>query len=91
MGWTETEQLLCVLEDGTVRMYNILGEYTQFSLGKVCKLVLSYHATCVCFHPPELLPFYMLIIPRFTSYELNRKQRTTELSTYNSGEQDSLH
>lgn len=35
MGWTETEQLLCVLEDGTVRMYNILGEYTQFSLGKV--------------------------------------------------------
>lgn len=35
MGWTDTEQLLCVLEDGTVRMYNILGEYTQFSLGKV--------------------------------------------------------
>lgn len=35
MGWTETEQLLCVLEDGTVRMYNIQGEYTQFSLGKV--------------------------------------------------------
>lgn len=35
MGWTETEQLLCVLEDGIVRMYNILGEYTQFSLGKV--------------------------------------------------------
>ncbi|KAI1311299.1 hypothetical protein EDD11_003512 [Mortierella claussenii] len=34
MGWTETEHLLCVLEDGTVRMYNILGEYTQFSLGK---------------------------------------------------------
>ncbi|KAG0320863.1 hypothetical protein BGZ99_004280 [Dissophora globulifera] len=32
MGWTDTEQLLCVLEDGTVRMYNILGEYTQFSL-----------------------------------------------------------
>ncbi|KAI9235499.1 MAG: hypothetical protein BYD32DRAFT_54365 [Podila humilis] len=35
MGWTDTEQLLCVLEDGLVRMYNILGEYTQFSLGKV--------------------------------------------------------
>ncbi|KAK5823097.1 hypothetical protein F5H01DRAFT_129983 [Linnemannia elongata] len=35
MGWTENEQLLCVLEDGTVRMYNILGEYTQFSLGKL--------------------------------------------------------
>ncbi|KAF9899141.1 hypothetical protein BX616_003227 [Lobosporangium transversale] len=37
MGWTETEHLLCVLEDGTVRMYNILGEYTQFSLGKEAK------------------------------------------------------
>ncbi|KAF9114225.1 hypothetical protein BGX27_011427 [Mortierella sp. AM989] len=37
MGWTETEQLLCVLEDGTVRMYNIQGEYTQFSLGKDIK------------------------------------------------------
>ncbi|KAG0268380.1 hypothetical protein DFQ27_006874 [Actinomortierella ambigua] len=32
MGWTDAEKLLCVLEDGTVRMYNILGEYTQFSL-----------------------------------------------------------
>ncbi|KAI8601749.1 Vps16, N-terminal region-domain-containing protein [Dissophora ornata] len=37
MGWTENEQLLCVLEDGIVRMYNILGEYTQFSLGKEAK------------------------------------------------------
>ncbi|KAF9437396.1 hypothetical protein BGZ76_000869 [Entomortierella beljakovae] len=37
MGWTETEHLLCVLEDGTVRMYNIQGEYTQFSLGKEAK------------------------------------------------------
>ncbi|KAF9940768.1 Vacuolar protein sorting-associated protein 16 [Modicella reniformis] len=35
MGWTETEQLLCVFEEGLVRMYNILGESTQFSLGKV--------------------------------------------------------
>ncbi|KAG0042078.1 hypothetical protein BGZ83_000922, partial [Gryganskiella cystojenkinii] len=37
MGWTETEHLVCVLEDGTVRMYNILGEYTQFSIGKEAK------------------------------------------------------
>ncbi|KAG0200791.1 hypothetical protein BGX28_006226 [Mortierella sp. GBA30] len=37
MGWTDTEHLLCVIEDGTVRMYNILGEYTQFSLGKEAK------------------------------------------------------
>lgn len=37
MGWTETEHLVCVLEDGTVRMYNILGEYTQFSIGKVSR------------------------------------------------------
>ncbi|KAK3809948.1 MAG: Vps16, N-terminal region-domain-containing protein [Benniella sp.] len=37
MGWTEAEQLLCVFDDGIVRMYNILGESTQFSLGKVAK------------------------------------------------------
>jgi len=42
MGWTENEQLLCVLEDGTVRMYNILGEYTQFSLGKVRITLLAF-------------------------------------------------
>ncbi|KAF9976159.1 hypothetical protein BGZ73_009073 [Actinomortierella ambigua] len=32
MGWTAAEELLCVLEDGTVRMYNLQGECTQFSL-----------------------------------------------------------
>ncbi|KAG0225975.1 hypothetical protein BGW42_003963 [Actinomortierella wolfii] len=37
MGWTDSEKLLCVLEDGTVRMYSIMGEYTQFSLGKEAK------------------------------------------------------
>ncbi|KAI8351246.1 Vps16, N-terminal region-domain-containing protein [Mortierella sp. GBAus27b] len=37
MGWTDNEQLLCVFDDGIVRMYNILGESTQFSLGKVAK------------------------------------------------------
>lgn len=35
MGWTDSEQLVCVLDDGTVRIYSIHGEYTQFSLGKV--------------------------------------------------------
>ncbi|CAG8569116.1 1317_t:CDS:10 [Ambispora gerdemannii] len=34
MGWTDTEQLIVVLEDGTIRLYDIHGEYTQFSLGK---------------------------------------------------------
>lgn len=60
MGWTETEQLLCVLEDGTVRMYNILGEYTQFSLGKVCISPSSPHVapsvhTCQRKLPPPFL------------------------------------
>ena len=36
MGWTDAEQLICVLDDGTVRIYSIHGEFTQFSLGKVC-------------------------------------------------------
>lgn len=35
MGWTDREQLIVVLEDGTVRLYDIHGEYTQCSLGKV--------------------------------------------------------
>nr|CAG8648885.1 189_t:CDS:10 [Entrophospora candida] len=37
MGWTDREQLIVVLEDGTVRLYDIHGEYTQCSLGKEAK------------------------------------------------------
>ncbi|CAG8511137.1 12226_t:CDS:10 [Acaulospora morrowiae] len=37
MGWTDTEQLIVVLEDGTVRLYDIHGDYSQFSLGKEAK------------------------------------------------------
>jgi len=37
MGWSETEQLVVVLDDGTVRIYNIHGDSTQFSLGKDAK------------------------------------------------------
>lgn len=35
MGWTDSEQLIVVLEDGVIRLYDIHGEYNQFSLGKV--------------------------------------------------------
>ncbi|KAK7206509.1 Vps16, N-terminal region-domain-containing protein [Myxozyma melibiosi] len=35
VGWTDEEQLLIVIEDGTVRVYNdFYGGFTQFSLGK---------------------------------------------------------
>ena len=34
MGWTETEQLVVVLDDGNVRLYTLQGEMRQFSLGK---------------------------------------------------------
>ncbi|KAL1915507.1 uncharacterized protein VTP21DRAFT_6631 [Calcarisporiella thermophila] len=37
MGWTESERLICVLEDGNIRIYNVHGEYVQFSLGKEAK------------------------------------------------------
>ncbi|RUS27514.1 Vps16, N-terminal region-domain-containing protein [Jimgerdemannia flammicorona] len=37
MGWTDQEQLTVVIEDGTIRLYNIHGEYTQFTLGNVAK------------------------------------------------------
>ncbi|KAI9277726.1 hypothetical protein BC943DRAFT_332476 [Umbelopsis sp. AD052] len=35
MGWTEQEQLVVAMEEGTIRMYGLDGEYTQFTLGKV--------------------------------------------------------
>ncbi|KAG4306374.1 hypothetical protein PORY_000362 [Pneumocystis oryctolagi] len=34
LGWSDSERLIVVTEDGTVRNYNIQGEFTQFSLGK---------------------------------------------------------
>jgi len=33
LGWSEEEQLLAVLADGTVRCYDLQGDFTQFSLG----------------------------------------------------------
>ncbi|KAG2182766.1 hypothetical protein INT44_005746 [Umbelopsis vinacea] len=37
MGWTEQEQLVVAMEEGTIRMYSLDGEYTQFTLGKEAK------------------------------------------------------
>jgi vacuolar protein sorting-associated protein 16 len=38
MGWTETENLLCVFKDGMVHMYNIHGDTTTtFSMGSAVK------------------------------------------------------
>ncbi|KAI8911364.1 Vps16, N-terminal region-domain-containing protein [Powellomyces hirtus] len=37
MGWTDSEQLICVLETGAARLYNIHGEFIQFSLGEEAK------------------------------------------------------
>ncbi|KAI9106064.1 Vps16, N-terminal region-domain-containing protein [Phlyctochytrium arcticum] len=37
MGWTNTEHLMCVLETGVVRIYDIHGEFNQFSLGQDAK------------------------------------------------------
>lgn len=37
MGWTDVEQLVVVMEDGTIRLYDIHGDFTQFSLGKEAK------------------------------------------------------
>ncbi|KAJ3208091.1 hypothetical protein HK099_000133, partial [Clydaea vesicula] len=36
-GWVKSEKLCCVLEYGSVRLYNLHGEYTQFSLGQIAK------------------------------------------------------
>ena len=29
MGWTDLERLICVLEDGSVLMYDVFGELTR--------------------------------------------------------------
>ncbi|KAL2315263.1 hypothetical protein POMI540_1304 [Schizosaccharomyces pombe] len=34
MGWNENEELIVVSKQGQVRVYNLLGEFHQFSLGK---------------------------------------------------------
>ncbi|KAH6670239.1 vacuolar protein sorting-associated protein [Plectosphaerella plurivora] len=33
LGWSDEEQLLVVTTDGTVRVYDLQGDFTQFSLG----------------------------------------------------------
>ena len=36
MGWTEVETLVCVLDDGTVHVFDIRGEpVTTFNMGQV--------------------------------------------------------
>ena len=35
LGWTDAEQLVVVIDDGTFRLYNLHGEMKQFSLGRV--------------------------------------------------------
>ncbi|KAJ3089792.1 hypothetical protein HK102_005491 [Quaeritorhiza haematococci] len=37
MGWTNTEHLVCVLEYGSVRVYDIHGDFVMFSLGQDAK------------------------------------------------------
>ncbi|CAG8834305.1 22864_t:CDS:2, partial [Cetraspora pellucida] len=37
MGWTDAEQLVVVMGDGYIRLYDIHGDFTQFSLGKEAK------------------------------------------------------
>lgn len=35
MGWSESEDLLCVQEDGVVLIYNLFGQYQhKFSMGQ---------------------------------------------------------
>ncbi|RCH85747.1 hypothetical protein CU098_002029, partial [Rhizopus stolonifer] len=37
LGWTDQEQLVVVIDDGSVRLYTLHGNHTQFSLGKDAK------------------------------------------------------
>lgn len=41
LGWSDKEELLVVTEDGTVRRYfGLHGDFTSFSLGNVCFVVV---------------------------------------------------
>lgn len=40
-GWTDAEDLVAVLENGTVHVYDLQGSYRQFQLGFVCCVVLG--------------------------------------------------
>lgn len=41
IGWSSTEDLLCVQQDGTVLTYDIFGKFHgRFSMGQVSKLLL---------------------------------------------------
>ncbi|TPX37893.1 hypothetical protein SeMB42_g06813 [Synchytrium endobioticum] len=37
MGWSNTEKLVCVLDFGSIRIYDIQGQHLQFSLGQDAK------------------------------------------------------
>jgi vacuolar protein sorting-associated protein 16 len=37
MGWTSDERLVCVLESGLIRLYELFGECTQVSMGQVAR------------------------------------------------------
>lgn len=38
MGWSDSEELLCIQEDGLVLIYNIFGQYQhKFSMGQEAK------------------------------------------------------
>ncbi|KAI8923450.1 Vps16, N-terminal region-domain-containing protein [Entophlyctis helioformis] len=37
MGWTGKERLVCVMEHGSIRLYDIHGEFVQISLGEDAK------------------------------------------------------
>lgn len=38
MGWTDDERLVCVVDDGTVFVYSVLGRLVQsFTMGVECK------------------------------------------------------
>ncbi|KAI8913548.1 Vps16, N-terminal region-domain-containing protein [Gorgonomyces haynaldii] len=37
LGWTDDFRLVCVLESGLIRFYDIYGEYTSTSLGKLAE------------------------------------------------------
>lgn len=78
MGWTDDEQLACVMDDGLVRLYGFRSEVRQFSLGKEAK---DHTVTDVRFYSHGLVALTGNLQFITTTYEEPRPTRMADTST----------
>ena len=48
LGWSCTEELLCIQDDGTVLVYDLFGSFKRtFGMGQVCDFIEIFFPHCV--------------------------------------------